>query len=100
VEEDIKVLEELRNDMYIGISGWVDRLDKREKEALDNLINFCKQVMSGEAFQVILREEEWKSKIDEKIKELEIDKLNCSDDVYKTQLIEFKINLLKEIRRE
>lgn len=38
MEENIKILEELLDDVELGVSGWIDRLDLKEKIAIENLI--------------------------------------------------------------
>ena len=82
MEEDIKILEELFDDVELSIGGWVDRLDKKERQALENLIKGYRELEEiaesyiwQSNFDMKFYEENYipKSKIADKIKELVIE---------------------------
>ena len=66
IEEDIKILKELMEDVELTFAGWVDILNEREKKALKNLIqDYTRQKQINEEHQNINGE------LRERIKELE-----------------------------
>lgn len=66
IEEDIKILQELMEDVELTFAGWVDILNEREKKALKNLIqDYTRQKQINEEHQRINGE------LREKVKELE-----------------------------
>ena len=66
IEEDIKILKELMEDVELTFAGWVDILNEREKKALKNLLqDYTRQKQINEEHQKINAE------LREKVKELE-----------------------------
>lgn len=61
IEEDIKILQELMEDVELTFAGWVDILNEREKKALKNLIqDYTRQKQINEEHRKengLLREE-------------------------------------------
>ena len=75
IEEGIKILEELMQNVELTFSGWVGVLNERQKKALKNLIqDYTRQKQINEEHQKINGE------LREKVKELERNS-NC-DSVY------------------
>ena len=65
IEEDIKILKELMEDVELTFAGWVDILKEREKKALKNLIqDYTRQKQINEEYK------KENSLLREKIKEL------------------------------
>ena len=80
IEEDIKILQELMEDVELTFAGWVDILNEREEKALKNLIqDYTRQKQINEEHQKI------NGGLREKVKELEnenISKQKAYDDCY------------------
>ena len=52
IEEDIKILKELMEDVELTFAGWVDILNEREKKALKNLLqDYTRQKQINEEHQ-------------------------------------------------
>lgn len=97
IEEDIKILQELMEDVELTFAGWVDILNEREKKALKNLIqDYTRQKQINEEHQKengLLREKvkELDTKNDELLKDLY--NANCiiadlTDSIPKQNIIE------------
>ena len=90
IEEDIKILKELMEDVELTFAGWVDILNEREKKALKNLIqDYTRQKQINEEHQKINGE------LREKVKELEV----LEDDMKDKRIVyidepEFKANYI------
>ena len=117
MEEDIKILEELFGDVELTIGGWVERLDKKEKQALENLIKGYQEKEESEkylyeAYQDAgkkmfeyaeqLEDSVPKSKIKEKIEELEkVGKVkNITFGSYGQYIYQDKIDALQELMED
>ena len=63
IEEDIKILQELMEDVELTFAGWVDILNEREEKALKNLIqDYTRQKQINEEHQKENRRIKRKSK--------------------------------------
>ena len=95
IEEDIKILQELMEDVELTFAGWVDILNEREKKALKNLIqDYTRQKQINEEHQKLngeLRErvKELEQNI-EKQKKLTMLAETITDESIKEALIEFE----------
>ena len=107
IEEDIKILKELMEDVELTFAGWVDILNEREKKALKNLLqDYTRQKQINEEHQKIngeLREKvkELDTKNDELLKDLY--SANCiiadlTDSIPKQVVIDKMEELNKEIK--
>ena len=67
IEKDIKILKELMENVELTFGGWVDILNEREKNALNN----------------VLEDYEKQKQINEKLKD-ELNKAEKENKVYKT----------------
>lgn len=66
IDEDIKILKELMEDVELTFAGWVDILNEREKKALKNLLqDYARQKQINEEHQ------KENSLLRKKVKELE-----------------------------
>ena len=82
IEEDIKILQELMEDVEVTFAGWVDILNEREKKALKNLIqDYTRQKEMNEEHQKINGE------LREKVKELEERNDELLKDLYSANCI-------------
>jgi len=62
MEEDIKILEKLKDDVELGFGGWVNRLRSEEKQALENLLKAYKEdVENGIGIKSIVTKEQFAS---------------------------------------
>lgn len=82
IEEDIKILKELMEDVELTFAGWVDILNEREKKALKNLIqDYTRQKQINEEHQKINGE------LREKVKELDTKNDELLKDLYSANCI-------------
>ena len=82
IEKDIKILQELMEDVELTFAGWVDILNEREKKALKNLIqDYTRQKEMNEEHQKINGE------LREKVKELDAKNDELLKDLYSTNCI-------------
>lgn len=108
IEEDIKILQELMEDVELTFAGWVDILNEREKKALKNLIqDYTRQKQINEEHRKengLLREEvkELDTKNDELLKDLYSANCIISDltDSIPIQKIQDKIEELNNQEKE
>ena len=90
IEEDIKILKELMEDVELTFAGWVDILNEREKKALKNLLqDYTRQKQINEEHKKINGE------LRKKVKELEV----LEDDMKDKRIVyidepEFKANYI------
>ena len=97
IEEDIKILQELMEDVEVTFAGWVDILNEREKKALKNLIqDYTRQKEMNEEHQKINGE------LREKVKELEEEKalLKKASNIAKEVNIEDITDVINESCKE
>ena len=65
IEDDIKVLNELLENVELTFGGWVDILNEREKEALRNILAELEQMLKErEKYTIRLTDEEYRKVID------------------------------------
>lgn len=86
IEEDIKIVDKLKESKELCFGGWIDRLDDREKQAIENILNTYKEN------QKII------DKIKSEIKRLEKEQAEYQEDYYDEYEKEIILlsNLLKE----
>lgn len=82
IEEDIKILKELMEDVELTFAGWVDILNEREKKALKNLLqDYTRQKEMNEEHQKINGE------LRERVKELDTKNDELLKDLYSANCI-------------